>query len=1352
MTLGPGNEPFVVVDRFEPNNVAVGANFGAWISTNSGGSFISTPLPAGYGGDPGLGIDSGGRIYFSYLVTDAGGFEPDDLDIAVSNTNFVAQNFSPPLVVSSPDTVFNTGGDDDKELLAADYFTSSPFRNNVYVAWRETNFENLTFSRSTDNGTTFSAPAAIRNAGAFGFGGLSGADPEVGPSGELYIAYWVGNDVANNQTGEIRIAKSTDGGLTFPVDVRVSAAAGTVGFDASLRDHDAGLDRTQLPNQDFRAPVLTMLDVEADPLRAGNVYAVWTTDPDGTTAGDGANVMFSRSLDGGLFWSTPIVLNDDGGSLSQFMPSVAVDEAGNVTVIWYDERQSSDVNNPTLAVFATVSLDGGNTFSTNFQLPDSAFTAPTGTGAFIGDYIKVAAVDGFGYATWTQTIGGTNQIRFHKFPLMAAFPDTLEPNNTLANATVLGSMPQITLNDLTIHDEDDVDFFKVTAHSTGKLLVNAYFQHNLGDIDIRLLDSNGNIIASSLSVSDNEQLIVPVVSQAVYFVQVSGVGVATNLYDLEIENFPAPIPSAVLLHPSDDKGLSFIDAVTDASNPRIVIQADLTDFAAMGITILDAATANAGLTPGAAVEVFVNGLSKGFANPRANTNSTVYDFTLSDVDLPAGTPVEGGFLNLVSAAVRIFDGQRTADGTQPSPASGRTQLSEPLRLIWADTAGPQVTGLGITDSPAFNLFLGKADDVPNPTPPITSLSVNISDLPNRTVPPTVGSSAAVKSITPSMIRLVGDHSGVIAVKQAVFIPNVQSPGLPATGTIRIDFFERLPDDRYTLTLFDAITDSAGNRLDGESNAQQPSGAPTFPSGDGVAGGDFVARFTVDSLPEIGVASSGSVQVDTNGNWFWDPTNADQTNRDLTYVLGNISDYIFAGNFVAAASGTADGFDKLAAYGRIGGLWRWRIDTDNNGVPNLDIVDPAAINGFPFAGNFDGNKTNGDEVGAFDGVNFWLDTNHDFLVDTKIASDLRGHPIAGDFDGDGSDDLGTYRNDRGDFEFDLSGAPGGLNGTVDAVISFKFPGVMQRPVAADMDGDGIDDIGLRVSHNNFAGASGIGEWYFLVSRDPIRTVTAPKRTPGTVVTLAHPFSPAPLGNDLFASFGDELGIPLVGNFDPPVSSATPSSISANQAGALVGALYRDILGRTVDADGLAYYTNQLVQGATTQQVARWLMNSRERFGRVVDGIYATFLHRTADAAGRDFWIDALADGATEEEVAVGFLESAEYAAKNAGDGAFVAGLYRDILGRSPDASGRSAWTSALAAGASRAAIAQGFFQSRERLERVVDLVYHQVFHRNADAIGLALYADQLATEAKSVRELVAELAASDEYFARTFGRP
>jgi hypothetical protein len=92
--------------------------------------------------------------------------------------------------------------------------------------------------------------------------------------------------------------------------------------------------------------------------------------------------------------------------------------------------------------------------------------------------------------------------------------------------------------------------------------------------------------------------------------------------------------------------------------------------------------------------------------------------------------------------------------------------------------------------------------------------------------------------------------------------------------------------------------------------------------------------------------------------------------------------------------------------------------------------------------------------------------------------------------------------------------------------------LDRPVAADMDQDGIDDIGLWVPRNSANPPRVIAEWYFRVSNAPRENGIGAHF--GTVHYLNHGFSPPPFGADLYAEFGDELAMPIVGNFDPPVA--------------------------------------------------------------------------------------------------------------------------------------------------------------------------------------------------------------------------
>jgi len=407
--------------------------------------------------------------------------------------------------------------------------------------------------------------------------------------------------------------------------------------------------------------------------------------------------------------------------------------------------------------------------------------------------------------------------------------------------------------------------------------------------------------------------------------------------------------------------------------------------------------------------------------------------------------------------------------------------------------------------------------------------------------------------TPGNYLLVGDANGVIPIKSIEFMDHTKANEFGRT-TIRLSFFEPLPDDRFTLTVYDRIKDDAGNALDGETNTAEPQENPYWPSGDGEPGEDFIARFTIDSRPEIAVNHSGSVWVDTNGNFTFDPDNLDYTNRDITYVLGFTTDNLFAGNFSApGANSVADGFDKLAAYGRVGNSFRWLIDTDNDGVPeDLDgdgvvgVKEPMGTTGMPFAGNFDGNKANGDEVGLLAGSKWYFDTNHDYKLDKVVTLPLTGLPIVGDFDGDGFDDLGTWKDDQFTFLLTAGTEKAWLTGAAKpATITkgnfgtdgFGFIGVRERPVAADMDQDGIDDIGLWVPDRAGVAPVENGEWYFLVSNAFGQNVPAYY---GSVFFLDHPFTPIPFGEDIYASFGDEFAVPLLGNFDPPATSGGGSS--------------------------------------------------------------------------------------------------------------------------------------------------------------------------------------------------------------------
>ena len=239
------------------------------------------------------------------------------------------------------------------------------------------------------------------------------------------------------------------------------------------------------------------------------------------------------------------------------------------------------------------------------------------------------------------------------------------------------------------------------------------------------------------------------------------------------------------------------------------------------------------------------------------------------------------------------------------------------------------------------------------------------------------------------------------------------------------------------------------------------------------------------------------------------------------------------------------------------MWKWSIDTDNDGVPDVFRDEPAAadVRGIPIAGNFDGVANNGDEVGVFNASRWRFDTNRSFVVqdDPAVSAGYIGFPIVGDFDGDGDDDVGTYAASAAGgniFQIDENVADAGEPIQIDGVAdysfrigiqgdgSFGFPGVRERPVAADINADGIDDIGLWVPDGLAGQARHTSEWYFLVSDTGTSVLD---RIDGGPFGGYVPFSP--VDGDVHATFGNVLAVPVAGNFaafHPTQVAVTPAT--------------------------------------------------------------------------------------------------------------------------------------------------------------------------------------------------------------------
>src|SRR5262249_13367175 len=122
-------------------------------------------------------------------------------------------------------------------------------------------------------------------------------------------------------------------------------------------------------------------------------------------------------------------------------------------------------------------------------------------------------------------------------------------------------------------------------------------------------------------------------------------------------------------------------------------------------------------------------------------------------------------------------------------------------------------------------------------------------------------------------------------------------------------------------------------------------------------------------------------------------------------------------------------------------------------------------------------------------------------------------------------------------------------------------------------------------------------------------------------------------------------------------------------------------------------------------ASLIVHSTENLVDFVTNEFANLLGRAPDAPGVNAFVQALANGMSPEAVESAFVSSPEYVADHGNTAAgFLIGLYRDLLGRTPDITGFNGWMSALARGVTVRQVAMLFVTSVERQSIVVTQDY------------------------------------------------
>ena len=268
----------------------------------------------------------------------------------------------------------NEGTQTDQPWITVDN-SKSPYSGSVYALWQQHSANNnqsttMLFARSTDQGKTWSTPMAISSAGQGN--DFLDAQLTVGPHGEVYAVYQVSTHKFTQ--AQFFLAKSTDGGRTFSSPVAITPVFNDLTFASTYAKGTY--------------PSLAVSPVD------GNVFVAYADQPDGMSS----QIEFIRSTDGGVTFSSPVVINDSLAG-QHFMQTLTVDGNGVLHSSWFDGR-NSPTDSSKYDVYATYSLDDGTTFSPNARVTPSLLDS--GGAQVIGDYAGIAAAGGFAHPVWVS--------------------------------------------------------------------------------------------------------------------------------------------------------------------------------------------------------------------------------------------------------------------------------------------------------------------------------------------------------------------------------------------------------------------------------------------------------------------------------------------------------------------------------------------------------------------------------------------------------------------------------------------------------------------------------------------------------------------------------------------------------------------------------------------------------------------------------------------------------------------------------------------------------------------------------------------------------------------------------------
>ncbi|MBC8146719.1 MAG: T9SS type A sorting domain-containing protein [Bacteroidetes bacterium] len=420
------SEVHAAINPFDTNNIVVSPiqnsgtglscpvyytkNFGSSWSKSSFQNMPSEPggLTIG-GGDPVFAFGKDSIVYMTWIDLYIKNMSYADghwgLFYAYSNDGGANWLTSPNNIVSKVEGNLNTfqfnGPLVDKQWMAVD-MTNGQHQNTIYVCYVEINATNNTYNIVVNKKASDSTQFLVNsvNVSGVGFSMVQFSSIGVDNNGNVHISFFGAKSQGNYALWH---SKSTDGGNSFSTPQKVSDI--------------------QLPQYSYGQTNLSILGIDDDRLYPssyiavdktnGNLYLTWTANGISQKLNKGLDVYFTKSVDHGSSWSTPIVVNDDTLSeIHQFYSAITVSDDHRVCISWYDRR--SDTNNVITDYYLAESNDFGQTFTKNHQVTtigsDFSKIGNLNNGFGIGEYTQVLATNTYTIPIWSDGRKNTGDV------------------------------------------------------------------------------------------------------------------------------------------------------------------------------------------------------------------------------------------------------------------------------------------------------------------------------------------------------------------------------------------------------------------------------------------------------------------------------------------------------------------------------------------------------------------------------------------------------------------------------------------------------------------------------------------------------------------------------------------------------------------------------------------------------------------------------------------------------------------------------------------------------------------------------------------------------------------------------